>query len=86
MLEKAKNDASYIVESARYKSGALLGELEEIKKKFSAENAAELYGKAKGVRKKALDSVEEIIDPISEKASDDYKYKTSITEFVRCAK
>ncbi len=72
LLEKAKNDASYIVESARYKSGALLGELEEIKKKFSAENAAELYGKAKGVRKKALDSVEEIIDPISEKVSDDY--------------
>lgn len=73
ILEKAKSDASYIVDSAKYKSGALLSELEDIKKQFNAENAAELYGKAKGARKQSLDNIEKIIDPVADKLNDSYE-------------
>lgn len=63
-LEKAKNDASYIIDNARYKSNLLLSSLEDIKKEFSAENASTLYGKAKALSKEILCSVEKESDPI----------------------
>lgn len=72
LLEKAKNDASYIIDNARYKSNTLLGELEDIKKQFNAQNAAELYGKAKSGAKRALDEIEEASDPVADKISDNY--------------
>lgn len=72
LLEKAKNDASYIIDNARYKSNALLGELEDIKKQFNAQNAAELYGKAKSGAKRALDEIEKTSDPVADKISDNY--------------
>ncbi len=72
MLEKAKNDASYIIDNARYKSNALLSELEDIKKKFNAENAAELYGKAKRTSKQVIEGIEDESDPISNKNNDNY--------------
>jgi DNA mismatch repair protein MutS2 len=72
ILEKAKNDASYIVDNARYKSGQLMSELEDIKKRFSSENAAELYGKAKRNVKNTLDDIEKTSDPVSKLESNNY--------------
>lgn len=71
-LEKAKNDASYIIDNARYKSNSLLTELEELKKQFNAENAATLYGKAKSISKETLNAVEKESDPIVKKKTEDY--------------
>lgn len=78
LLEKAKNDASYIIDNARYKSNALLSELEDIKKQFSAKNAAELYGKAKSSAKRAIDEIEKASDPVADKKQDDYVLPRSI--------
>ena len=72
ILEKAKNDASYIVDNARYKSNALLSELDDIKKRFNAENAAELYGYAKKTSNSVLDEVERTSDPVTKKDKENY--------------
>ncbi len=72
ILEKAKNDASYIVDNARYKSNALLSELDDIKKRFNAENAAELYGRAKKSANAVLDEVERTSDPVTKREKDNY--------------
>ncbi len=72
ILEKAKNDASYIVDNARYKSNNLLSELDDIKKKINAENAAELYGKAKKMTKSVIEEVERTSDPVSKMESENY--------------
>ncbi len=72
ILEKAKNDASYIIDNARYKSNTLITELEDIKKQFSAENAAELYGKAKNAAKQTIDDMEKVSDPVAKKTDTDY--------------
>lgn len=72
ILEKAKNDASYIIDNARYKSNNLITELEDIKKQFTAENAVELYGKAKRASKQTIDDMEKASDPVAKKADADY--------------
>lgn len=72
ILEKTKNDASYIIDNARYKSNSLISELEDIKKQFTAENASELYGKAKRASKQTIEDIEKVSDPVSKKADSDY--------------
>lgn len=71
-MEKAKNDAAYIVDNARYKSNSLLNELESIKKQLTAENASSLYGKAISLSKNIIDKVESESDPVINKETDDY--------------
>ena len=71
-MEKAKNDASYIIDNARYKSNQLIASLEEMKKQFNAENATKLYGSAKALTKDALESVEKESDPVVGKKDENY--------------
>lgn len=71
-LEKAKNDASYIIDNARYKSNQLISSLEEMKKQFNADNASKLYGSAKALTKEALESVEKESDPVIGKKDENY--------------
>lgn len=71
-MEKAKTDASYLIDNARYKSNTMLSSLEEIKKQFNAENAASLYGKAKSLSKDALAELEKEADPVIKKEEEDY--------------
>lgn len=71
-MEKAKNDASYIIDNARYKSNQLITSLEEMKKEFNAENASKLYGAAKALSKETLDTVEKESDPVVGKKDEDY--------------
>lgn len=78
ILEKAKNDASYIIDNARYKSDLLISQLQDIKKQFTAQNAAQLYGKAKSMSKQAIDDIERISDPVSEKDNEGYNLPRSL--------
>ena len=72
IIEKARKDASYIVDSARLKSNILLNELEEIKKEFSSKNAAEMMQKAKRSASGGIKELEEISDPVSSRTYEDY--------------
>ncbi len=72
LLEKAKNDASYIIDNARYKSNNLLSELEDIKKKINAENASELYGSAKRNISMSIEDMENTADPIRKREEEGY--------------
>ncbi len=73
ILEKAKNDASYIVDNARYKSNALINELEEIKKQFNNENSAEKLRNAKSFAKNQINSLLDESNPVKERLKSDYK-------------
>lgn len=72
ILEKAKNDASYIIDNARYKSNTLLSELEDIKKRLNSENASELYSTAKRTTSKSISEIERASDPVDTKETQNY--------------
>lgn len=67
LMEKTRETASGIIDSTRYKSSLLLNELEELKKKLTAQNAAELAEKARQAYKSTLKDLEETADPIVSK-------------------
>ncbi len=72
ILEKAKKDASYIVDNARYKSNLLLNELEDIKKDFNHQNAQNLLSDAKRAVNSSVREMEEIADPVAEQNNQNY--------------
>lgn len=78
ILLKAKNDASYIIDNARYKSNGLLDELETMKKQLNAENATELYGKAKSSTKRTLEEIESASDPVTDRSDEHYVLERSL--------
>jgi len=67
LMEQTREKAAAIIENARYRSGQLLNELEEIKKDFNAENAAKMLDKARAGYKKTIKELENEADPIAEK-------------------
>ena len=64
LMEQAREKASTIVESTRYKSSQLLNELEEIKKALNVENAAQNVEKARREYKSSLDEMEDTANPV----------------------
>ncbi|MDO4608390.1 MAG: endonuclease MutS2 [Clostridia bacterium] len=64
IIEQAREKATGIVESTRYKSSQLLNELEELKKQLNAQNAAENVGKARADYKSSLKSMEDTANPV----------------------
>lgn len=64
LMEKTRETANNIIETARYKSGLLLNELEEMKKQMSQKNAAELAEKARASFKSTIKELEETADPV----------------------
>lgn len=64
ILEESRKKAGLIVDNARNQSAMLLNELEELKKKFNAENAAESLEKARKQYKSAIKDLEENADPV----------------------
>lgn len=66
LMEQTRNQANAIIENARYKSGALLNELEEMKKQLTSQNAASLAERARASFKKTLNELEESADPVAE--------------------
>ena len=67
LMEKTRETANGIIESARYKSSLLLNELEELKKNINAENAAQTAEKARLAYRSSLKELEETADPVIEK-------------------
>ncbi len=72
LLEKAKNDASYIIDDIRYKSNRLLSELEVSKKKMTASNAADMLQKARQSVGKTVRELEETSDPVGKNDKNGY--------------
>ena len=69
-VEKARNDATYIIDNARYKANSLINELEDIKKKFDKENAANNLKNAKLNAKNTINSLEKDINPVADNKTD----------------
>ena len=67
IMQKTRETANSIIENARYKSGLLLNELEEIKKGLTAENAATKAAAARASFRSTLKELEEASDPIVSK-------------------
>ena len=67
-MEKTRETADTIIETARYKASLLLNELEEMKKTVSAENAAAMAEKARKAYKSTLNELEDTANPVVSKA------------------
>lgn len=64
IIEKAREQASAILEKTRSESNRLLNELEEIKDKINAQNTAKSVELARDVLKSSLKKIEEEADPV----------------------
>ena len=64
LMEQAREKATAIVESTRYKSSQLLNELEEMKKQLNADNAAQNVDKARREYKNSLGEMEDNANPV----------------------
>ncbi len=62
MLEKARNTANDIIETARNNSSKLLNELEDIKKQLNKQNTAEMLDKARTLAKQTIKGMENKVD------------------------
>lgn len=67
IMEQTRRRAADIIENARFRSGQLLNELEDIKKQLNADNAARLLSEARSDYKKTISELEEKSDPVSAK-------------------
>ena len=64
LMEKTRETANSIIETARYKSSLLLNELEELKKGITSENAISMAERARNAYKSTLKELEETADPV----------------------
>lgn len=64
LMEQAREKASAIIETTRYKSSKLLNELEEMKKQLNAQNASQNVDKARRDYKSSLSEMEDTANPI----------------------
>ncbi|MBQ8740185.1 MAG: endonuclease MutS2 [Clostridia bacterium] len=69
LMEQAREKATSIVESTRYKSGQLLNELEEMKKALNAENASQNLDRARREYKGTLQQMEDTANPVVDNLS-----------------
>lgn len=67
LMDKTRETANQIIETARYKSSLLLNELEELKKGMTSENAISMAERARATFKNTLKEIEETADPVIEK-------------------
>jgi len=72
ILEQATKDASYIIDNARYRTNSLILELEEIKKGYNKENAAEGLKNAKLSASNIIKQLEEESNPVLDIINEDY--------------
>lgn len=69
LMEKTRETANQIIETARYKSGVLLNELEELKKGLTSENAKTMAEKARRAFKSTIKELEDTADPVVSKTA-----------------
>ena len=72
LMEQTRVQSERILEQARYKANALLNELEEAKKKMTADSAAKQLARAKNIIDKTVCDIEKISDPVVKKQDDNY--------------
>lgn len=76
IMEKTRETANNIIETARFKSGTLLSELEELKKGMNAENAVSMAERARMAYKSTFKELEDTADPVVKKQISGDKIKT----------
>ncbi len=64
LMEQTRQKAADIIENARYRSSLLLNELEEMKKKFNAENSSKTLEQARSDYKRGIREMEDAADPV----------------------
>ena len=69
LMEKTRDTANAIIETARYKSGVLLNELEELKKGLTSENAKSMVERARQAFKSTIKELEDTADPVITKTN-----------------
>ncbi len=72
IISKSREDASRILENARFQSNQLLNALEELKKELNINNAAERIAQAKQLAKKGVIDIENLVDPVDENSDNEY--------------
>lgn len=72
IIQRSREDASRILEKARYETNILLNGIEDMKKELTANNSNDIVNKAKQMAKKGIEAIENLADPIENK--DDEKY------------
>ena len=83
LMEQAREKASAIIESTRYKSSQLLNELEEMKKQLNAQNASQNVDKARRDYKNSLQQMEDTANPVVENmASEGLKKAPKVNDIV----
>lgn len=68
LMEKTRETANGIIDTARYKASMLLNELEELKKGLTSENAKSMAERARAAYKSTIKELEETADPVEQKA------------------
>ena len=69
LMDKTRETANQIIETARYKSSLLLNELEELKKGMTAENASNMAERARAAFKSTIKELEDTADPVIKKTA-----------------
>lgn len=67
IIEQARENAARLVDAARYKSGLLLNQLEDMKKEMTSANASSMLEKARREYKKSLEALEREANPVVSK-------------------
>ena len=72
IINKSREDATRLLDNARNQSNLLLNQLEELKKEFNSNNAAERIALAKQLSKKGVNDIENLVDPVDNTSNDSY--------------
>lgn len=70
ILEKARQDAQNIIDTARRKTDVLINEIYDIKKSADKENASQSYSNASRLVKRTITNLEDLSNPINEVVTD----------------
>ncbi len=80
LMEQTRVQAERILEQARYKANLLLNDLEQTKKKMTADSAAKQLARAKSSIDKTVSDIEKISDPVLKKRDENYTLPRELKE------
>lgn len=72
IVTRSREEAAQIIEKARFESNQLLNSMEELKKEMNSDNSSMQLSKAKQIAKKGISDIENLTDPVVERANDNY--------------
>jgi len=71
-LEQARSEAARIVSQARAQAGALLEEMQKLRREFNSANASEISSRAKSTFRSKMRELEDAADPIVSREQEEY--------------